>query len=182
MERTREGIFEILVREHQPALLAFVRSCIREHHAAEDLVQDAFVAAWNRLDDYDQSRPFAPWLRGIARNKILEYQRSAATRLRHVSVLAPHQIDAVAGEFERLIPGRGDAMTETMTALKDCIAALPARQRELIHRIYREDQTCRTIAARLEQTIECVKKQLQRVRAKLRDCILGKLAANAADA
>jgi len=182
MERTREGIFEILVREHQPALLAFVRSCIQDAHTAEDLTQEAFVAAWNRLEDYDKARPFAPWLRGIARNKILEYRRSVATRLRHVSVLRPEQVDAVVGEFERLIPGRGDSINETLTALNDCLAALPARHRDLIHRVYRENQTCGTIAARLEQTIEAIKKQLQRVRAQLRDCILGKLAAKAADA
>ena len=175
MERTREGIFEILVREHELALKAFVRSCIHEHEGADDVVQEVFAAAWRCLEDYDESRPFAGWLRGIARNKILEFYRDRATRLHHVSVISPEQIDAIAVELERLIPGRGDAMGETLAALNDCLAHLPARQLHLIHSVYREKQTCRAIAARLEETIEGVKKRLQRARAQLRDCITGKL-------
>jgi RNA polymerase sigma-70 factor len=181
VEGTRERIFEILIREHELSLLAFVRSCIHEHNAADDVSQEVFAAAWQHLEEYDASHSFAGWLRGIAKNKILEFNRDRATRLRHVNVLSPEQIDAVAVEFERLIPGRGDAMTETMTALRECLTALPPRQRYLIHAIYREKQTCRAIAERLEETVEGVKKRLQRARAQLRDCIRDKLSKEAAN-
>lgn len=79
MRRNREELFEILVREHRLALLAFVRACVYDRGAAEDLVQETFLAAWEHLDEYDEDSPFARWLRGIARNKILAYYRAAAT-------------------------------------------------------------------------------------------------------
>ncbi|HVP10509.1 MAG TPA: sigma-70 family RNA polymerase sigma factor [Phycisphaerae bacterium] len=179
MERSSERLFEILVHEHELALHAFVRSCVQQGTAADDIVQEVFVAAWRNLAEYDQTYPFARWLPGIAKNKILEFHRNRKTRLRHVSTLSPEQIDVLAGEFDRLIPGRGDAAAETLAALRDCLAALPPRERHLIHAVYRERQTCAAIAERLEETAEGVKKRLQRIRAQLRDCILGKLAKEA---
>jgi len=176
MQQTRYGIFEILVREHEPGLLAFARSCTQERQVAEDLVQETFVAAWDRLDDYDKSRPFAPWLRGIARNKILEFQRASATRRRHVSTVAPEQIDAIAQEYDRLMPGRGDVSTEMLAALKECLTRLSASLHEVIRRAYREGQSCSVMAALLGLAVETIKKRLQRARKQLRDCILGKLA------
>lgn len=182
MQRTREGIFEILIREHEPGLLAFVRSCVHERQAAEDLAQETFVAAWDRLEDYDQTRPFAPWLRGIAKNKILEFQRVSATRRRHVRVLSSEQIEAIDREYERLMPGRGDVSTETLTALKECLARLPETVREIIRRAYSEGQSCGVIAGVLGLAAETIKKRLQRARAALRDCILAKLASEDARA
>ena len=109
MARNRKRLFEILVREHELALLAFVRSCVYDRGAAEDLVQETFLVAWNRLDDYDENTPFARWLRGIARNKVLAHYRASATAGRHVRILAPGEVAAIADEFDRLIPGRGEA-------------------------------------------------------------------------
>ena len=78
MARQTNRSFDILVREHDLALLAFVWACVHDPAAAEDLVQETFLAAWERLDDYEENLPFAGWLRGIARHKILAYCRDSA--------------------------------------------------------------------------------------------------------
>ena len=181
MARNRKRLFEILVREHELALLAFVRSCVYDRGAAEDLVQETFLVAWNRLDDYDENTPFARWLRGIARNKVLAHYRASATAGRHVRLLAPGEVAAVADEFDRLIPGRGEAVTATVTALRECLTRLKSTDHEVIHQAYHRRQTCRAIAEQLGRTVEAVKKRLQRARAQLRDCILAKLAAESPD-
>ncbi len=175
MVRDRVQIFEILVREHELALMAFVRSCIYDSGAAEDLVQETFLAAWRQLTEYDESTPFAHWLRGIAKNKILAHYRNSATAGRHVRILDPATIAAVADEFERLIPRRGDAMAETLGALEECLAALSAFDHEVVRRVYHHGQTCRGIADQLGKTADAIRKRLQRARAQLRDCIVGKL-------
>ena len=126
MQRTREDVFEILVREHEPALSAFLRSCVLDLAAAEDLTQETFLAAWHQLDQYDENHPFANWLRGIARNKALAYYRRAATAGRRVRTLDPKALAAVADQFDRLIPGRSDASAETLPALRQCLANLSA--------------------------------------------------------
>ena len=180
MALDHERIFEILVREHELALLAFVRTCVYDRGAAEDLVQDTFLAAWNQLEEYDENTPFARWLRGVAKNKIPAYCRASATAAKHVQILDPDRITAIASEFNRLIPRRGDTIGDTLDALEECLAALPAADHEVVRMAYHRRQTCRVIANQLGHTVEAIKKRLQRARTQLRDCILGKLKTEAA--
>ena len=173
MSGSDERLFEIL--EHESALLAFVRSCVFDRGAADDLVQETFLAAWKQLDDYDENTPFARWLRGIARNKILAYFRASATAGRHVRILDPKTVAAIAEQVERLLPGRGHPLDETLSALKECLTTLQPADKDIVHRAYHRGQTCRAIADHLGRSAEAVKKRLQRARAQLRDCILRKL-------
>ena len=179
MKRDGERVFEVLVREHLPGLLAFVRACIHDRSAADDIAQETFLAAWQQFDQYDKERPFAAWLRGIARNKVKAYRRSSSTAKRYVRSLPPEHLTAVAGEFECLTQGRGAAFDDTLAALAECLGGLPETDREIVRQIYHGKQTCRVIADQLDHTVDVVKKRLQRARARLHDCIIGKLNAEA---
>ncbi|MCZ6683739.1 MAG: sigma-70 family RNA polymerase sigma factor [Planctomycetota bacterium] len=175
MRRDGELVFEVLVREHLPELLAFVRACIHNRAAADDIVQESFLAAWQQFEEYDKERSFAAWLRGIAHYKILAYRRASSTANRHVCILPPERLTAVASQFAHLTPGRGPAFDDTLAALAECLAGLSEPDREIVRRIYEGEQPCRVIADQLDHTLDSVKKRLQRARARLRDCILGKL-------
>jgi RNA polymerase sigma-70 factor (ECF subfamily) len=176
METTREQLFAVLVREHEQGLAAFVRACVCDPADAEDLVQETFVTAWHELDAYDLNRPFAAWLRGVARHLIGDYFQRCAAAGRHVHLLPPEAVADLADEFGRFNrPARGEVYRDCFAALQECLAVLSTSDREIVQRAYRENQTCRTIAAQLGHTVEAVKKRLQRVRAALRDCILSKL-------
>jgi RNA polymerase sigma-70 factor, ECF subfamily len=177
--RTREGLFEILVREHERPLRAFICACLNMPDAADDIVQEVFIAAWQHLDEYDQRGPFAAWLRGIARYKVLAKRRSLAIRGKHVTTLASEEIEAVAAEFDRMIPGRGDVTAETFTALGECLAALPARQREVVEGVYRRRLTCEAFATEVSSSVSAIRRMLHRARANLKDCIEAKLAKEA---
>lgn len=61
--------FSRLVRLHQQALRAFLRQLCRNDAQADDLAQDAFVFAWEKIDRFDPARDFRPWLFGIAWRK-----------------------------------------------------------------------------------------------------------------
>ena len=43
---------------------------------AEDAAQDAFVAAWEALDRFDEARPFRPWILAIVTNGVRNRQRA----------------------------------------------------------------------------------------------------------
>ena len=66
---------EALVRAHQARLRAYVYSRLGDTGAADDIVQEAFLDALDRLDQYDPSRPALPWLLGFARNELREHLR-----------------------------------------------------------------------------------------------------------
>ena len=59
--------FDRLVHLFHPRVFAFLLTLTRNRQDAEDLTQDTFVRAWRKLDRFDPSRPFLPWLLTIAR-------------------------------------------------------------------------------------------------------------------
>lgn len=61
--------FRRIVERHQAGLFGLVRNLGLDGHAAEDVVQEAFLAVWRHADDFDATRgSFRAWLYGIARN------------------------------------------------------------------------------------------------------------------
>jgi RNA polymerase sigma-70 factor (ECF subfamily) len=67
--------YGMLVRLHGQALRAFLRRLTGNEAEADDLAQDAFVFAWERIGRFDPSRDFRPWLFGIAWRQYLTRQR-----------------------------------------------------------------------------------------------------------
>lgn len=69
-----------LLMEHAPALYGFAYARLRDHHLAQDLVQDALVAAWKSWSNYQGGSPLLTWLTGILRHKILDHHRASSRR------------------------------------------------------------------------------------------------------
>ena len=78
-------LFVQQVREHHSGLRGFVRSLGVDPLWVDDVAQEAFIVAYNRLDEFDQSRDFGAWLRGIARNLVINERRKDARRKRILS-------------------------------------------------------------------------------------------------
>ncbi len=53
---------------------------VQDHAAAEDVAQEAFVAAVRRLDRFDRRRPFAPWFGAIVANRAIDLIRARRAR------------------------------------------------------------------------------------------------------
>jgi Sigma-70 region 2 len=60
-----EADLEALFRRHWPRAYRAAFLIVHDHAAAEDIAQQAFLAAIRRLDRFDRRRPFAPWLGAI---------------------------------------------------------------------------------------------------------------------
>ncbi|HEY3921084.1 MAG TPA: sigma-70 family RNA polymerase sigma factor, partial [Gaiellaceae bacterium] len=71
---------EALFRLHWPNAYRAAYLVVHDAAAAEDIAQEAFLAALRRLDRFDRSRPFGPWLHRIVVNRAIDWVR--ARRLR----------------------------------------------------------------------------------------------------
>ena len=95
-----------------------------DEHDADDAAQDAFLSALDRLETYDQARPFRPWLMRIAQNAAIDLLRRRTVR----------QSEAL--DDRAATPGRTPAQhaegAEFRGALAVALAALPERQRVAI--------------------------------------------------
>jgi RNA polymerase sigma-70 factor, ECF subfamily len=75
-----ESDVEVLFRRHWPRAYRAAFMIVRDHAAAEDVAQEAFVAAVRRLDRFDRRRPFAPWLGAIVANRAIDLTRARSAR------------------------------------------------------------------------------------------------------
>ena len=87
---------ERLFREHWPRAFRAARLVTRDDAAAEDIAQEAFLAAVRNLDRFDRRRPFGPWLHRIVVNRAIDWTR--ARKLRAEVELADHVAAPAGGE------------------------------------------------------------------------------------
>src|SRR3954453_18731941 len=72
--------FEALYRAHWPRAYRAAYLVVHDAAAAEDIAQEAFLAAVRALDRFDRRRPFGPWLHRIVVNRAIDWARARALR------------------------------------------------------------------------------------------------------
>jgi RNA polymerase sigma-70 factor (ECF subfamily) len=170
MDRDR---LAMLVRAHQAELYRYMRYLGADNAAAEDLVQETFLAAFRSPNPPGSGdcRCAAAWLRGIARNLFLRHCRRLRTSPVPADAEFLEQAEATwTGEFLR--DGEGFDYVE---ALRRCLETLSAEQRRALDLRYTERTPRAEMARLLEVTENGVKTLLRRIRARLADCIRKRL-------
>ena len=71
---------EALFREHWPRAYRAAYLVVHDAAGAEDIAQEAFLAAVRNLDRFDGRRPFAPWLHRIVVNRAIDWARARSLR------------------------------------------------------------------------------------------------------
>ena len=147
--------FESMVRTHSSDLYRFAYWLSRDKHLAQDLVQEAFSAAWKAFDSLRDKQAAKPWLFSILRN---EYARSFQRK----------RLDIQDGvELEELsvsVPAEGQERVE----LENLLQALPENYREPLMLQVLGGFSGREIAQMLGITEQNVMVRLTRARHALR--------------
>ncbi|MGH2965892.1 MAG: RNA polymerase sigma factor [Solirubrobacterales bacterium] len=147
-----EAALEELYRRHWPWAHRAAYLVVHDAAAAEDIAQEAFLAAVRALDRFDRRRPFGPWLNRIVVNRAIDWARARA--LRREAVVDPD-----------LEPGMLDAPTSTdpySDATMRALAALAPEQRAVVVLRYLLEHTPGEIAAMLELPRGTVNSRLRR--------------------
>jgi RNA polymerase sigma-70 factor, ECF subfamily len=79
-QRGFEADLEALFRHHWPRAYRAAYLVVHDSGAAEDIAQEAFLAAVRALDHFDPRRPFGPWLHRIVINRAIDWSRARALR------------------------------------------------------------------------------------------------------
>jgi RNA polymerase sigma-70 factor (ECF subfamily) len=121
---------------------------VQDHSAAEDIAQEAVVAAMRNLGRFDRRRPLRPWLHRIVVNRAIDWTRVRKLR---AEVLAP----ADDGD-------RADAVRAWSDPVLAALAALPPDQRAVVVLRHLLEYTPGEIAAMLELPRGTVNSRLRR--------------------
>lgn len=125
IEAARRGssvAFGRLVDRHQRAVRAFLRRALGNEAEADDLAQEAFVTAWERIGAYRGEAAFRTWLCGIAWRKLATARRSWARSSRRETEWMETEA------LERPTGGQADQRL----ALEAALASLPLEQRAAV--------------------------------------------------
>ena len=163
-----KDVFEILVREHADMLSAYLRSLVATSEMVDDLFQETMLVAWRRLGDYDKTRPFGPWLRGIAVRLVLAQRRKSATDFLNCD---PAVLDGLDRRMQHLEKYPADSFHERINKLNTCLERLPERLRDVIILAYSKGMRLRQIATSFNVGEEAIKKRMQRARNLLQQCL-----------
>src|SRR3954454_3291235 len=114
---------EALFRHHWPRAYRAAYLVVHDAGAAEDIAQEAFLAAVRGLDRFDRRRPFGPWLHRIVVNRAIDWTRRQGLR--------------GVGQADETSPGRLGAAGEAAQGgvgedVVEALRALPGEQRALI--------------------------------------------------
>lgn len=156
--------FTPLVAENQGWLRAYVRSLGIEAASVDDVAQDAFLVAYRRFAEYDPERPFAAWLKGIAKLIAANEHRRARSRGR----LVEPSLAAVLAVVDEEEP-EDEAGLERHLA--DCLQRLPEHSRELLRLRYQDELDATALGERLGRDGNAVRQALFRVRELVRRCV-----------
>lgn len=125
IEAARRGssaAFGRLVDRHQRAVRAFLRRAIGNEAEADDLAQEAFVTAWERIGVYRGEASFRTWLCGIAWRKLATARRSwARSSRRETEWMETEALERPAA-----------SQADQRLALEAALASLPLEQRAAV--------------------------------------------------
>ena len=122
---------------------------VHDGAAAEDIAQDAFLAAIDALDHFDRRRPFRPWLHRIVVNRAIDWSRREALR----------RSPGHGGAEPEAPPPRAEQIGDEVMA---ALAELPAEQRAVVVLRHLLDYTPGEVARMLELPRGTVNSRLRR--------------------
>ncbi len=158
--------FGQLVSDHRQGVVNVVYRMCGDPHLAEDMAQEAFLRAWQKLPDYQPKAPFRYWVYRIATNAALDVLR----RRRETLDVDELQVPADTPDME----DRSTAAARTRQ-VRQAVLALPAASRSVLVLREYEDLSYQEIAETLDIPIGTVMSRLSYARGKLREMLAAHL-------
>ena len=157
--------FRQIVERYQSLICSITLSALGDVGRSEDVAQETFVVAWNRMADLRDPANLKGWLCGIARRLASNVRRRLAT-----DVAAQAAAFDAAGPIQANSPAPVEQaiQREESAVLWSVLSAMPQSYREPLVLYYRGQQSVAEVAAQLDLTEDTVKQRLSRGRKLLK--------------
>jgi RNA polymerase sigma factor (sigma-70 family) len=166
VRRCREGeagAWEALVERFSRYVYAIVVQAFRfRDHDAEDVFQDVFARAYERLDRLRDDEAFRPWLAQLTRNACIDRLRSGSREEAAGDDLEPAEVDETLARLDEAL------------AVRDALAHLSPDCREILDRFFARDESYRTIGEALDLASGTIASRISRCLERLREEYTGR--------
>ena len=158
-----EAFVRLLV-EHEPRLRSYLRTLLPAWPDVDEVVQNTSLVAWRKFSEFRPGTNFDGWLLTIARFEALKHRRNLA---RSPLVFSDDVWELLAHEASVEV----EPKNRRREALEQCLAKLPAAQRELVLKAHAPGARLNEIAQQMGRSEQAFYKTIQRLRAALLECI-----------
>ena len=161
-----EKAYKALVDKYERALYFHILKMVKDREQVEDLVQEAFVKAFDNLNTYSTNYAFSTWLYRIATNNTIDYLRKK--KLKTLSIDKP--MKTKDGEMEMQLPDesastdRDIIKKQRKKIVQNAIEDLPEKYRKVIELRHMEEKTYKEISDILDKPLGTVKAHIFRAR------------------
>lgn len=159
------GGLEVLVRRYQNDATRIAQAITRDRALAEDVVQGAFVRVYERIEQFDPDRPFAPWFFRIVSNDAIKAAQSS-TRQASSDNGSLARIEDPALSPEEIV-----IIMEQVDSISDALQRLSPAQRSVIVFRYYLGFNDREIAPRFRGAPGTIRVHLHAARRRLRQLL-----------
>jgi RNA polymerase sigma-70 factor (ECF subfamily) len=163
-----EQFVRLLVANEQ-SLFNYCYSLLLNTDDAHEVLQEAAVAMWQRLGEFDFSRPFFPWAARFVFFQVLTLRKRRRDQGR---IFTDKTLEMLAEEHA----ARQPELSARADALATCIAKLPGPARTLLFHRYQRGLTVQEIAQRTNRSVHTLYKVLEKLQNSLLACMQRTLA------
>jgi len=157
--------FDVLVNRYRRAMLTVAQQIVRNATDAEDVVQDAFLRAFEALPQLTDLNRFGAWLHSITRNRALRYYKNAS-RYQPQEDMEPY-LNTVS-DTSAADPAQIVESELTQQGIRDAIQSLPADYQEVIELYYWAEMPQQRMAEFLSLPLTTVKWRLRKAKELLK--------------
>jgi RNA polymerase sigma-70 factor (ECF subfamily) len=181
-----EDALAALYDRHVDTIHALAMRLAGDRSIAEEVVQETFLALWNRAELYDPAiGALTAWLRTIARNRTVDRLRSAGRRPTLVPLSSNDADERDEARIDRLV-ARGGVIggadlgpdpelqmerVELRATVNAALAQIPDAERVVLELAYQDELTQSEIAARLGWPLGTVKTRTRRALLRMREAL-----------
>ena len=160
----REGsAFSELVKANQAPLRRFLFRLCRNYHRADDIAQDTFIMAWEKLSTFKGSGTFAGWLFKIGYNCFLQQQRK---------IVREQQVNKEYEDLSKINIVRYDAATDAQLDLEKAMLHLNDSEAAAITLCHTQGFSHSEVAEILDAPLGTVKSNIKRGKEKLKTVLM----------
>ncbi|MDD5519874.1 MAG: sigma-70 family RNA polymerase sigma factor [Kiritimatiellae bacterium] len=158
--------FSGLVKLYQGNIRACLAVRLTNTFEADDLAQETFIVAFRKINDFDSTRPFGPWLRSIAFNLLRNFwHKHKAEPVGHSEELALLVDEHIALNYSE----RNEL--NALNTLRECMKKLDESMRRLVELRYHENLPLADLMKKLNINHSTLTMRLHRVRFSLKQCV-----------
>ena len=129
--RGNADAFMQIVRGYGLSIRSYLASQIYHVDDVDDIAQEVFITAYRRLGTFRRGEDMGAWLRGIARNKLMNYYRSSSRRVNALDRFRREVVEIVGDDLDATVANTD--RSEQIEVLLRCITRLPERMRKVVH-------------------------------------------------